>query len=137
MSRSRCRVDSCETSTRIAVLLDENVDDIAILVDGAIEILLFPTNANEHLVHMPGIPIPIIPATQSSCISRPEFRAPSPNGLIGDRHDPFGEKILNIAKAKGESAVQPHGVLDDGRRGTVALIQEIECFHHCSVRQPT
>ena len=66
----------------IAPLLDEYVDDVAVLVNGAIEMMLFSTNANEHLVHMPGIPIPTIPPTQSGCISRTEFRTPPPDRLV-------------------------------------------------------
>ena len=62
--------------------LDEYVDNIPVLVNGAIEIMLVPTNAHEDLVHMPGIPIPTIPPTQSGCISRTEFRTPPPDRLI-------------------------------------------------------
>jgi hypothetical protein len=47
----------------IAPVLDEYVDDIAVLVDGAIEIMLFATNADKHLVNMPGIAMPTISPT--------------------------------------------------------------------------
>jgi len=49
----------------IAPVLDEYVNDITVLVYGAVEIMLFATNANEHLVHMPGIPTLTISPTQS------------------------------------------------------------------------
>lgn len=66
-------------------------------------------------------------------ISRTKFRTPSPAGLVGDRHAPFGEKILNIAKTKGETMGQLHGLPGDDRRKTVVLIQGFRCFQPCSV----
>jgi hypothetical protein len=54
----------------IIPILNEFVDDIAVLVYSAIETALFPTNANEHFVQMPGIPLPTMPPAQSSCTSR-------------------------------------------------------------------
>jgi len=115
INRSRCRVDSFQTSIRmsgrialqlvshkpaesttppfhqitedpyrsigITPVFDKYVDHVTGLADGAIEIILLSTNSHEHLVHMSGVPIPTIPTTQSSCLSRIEFRAPAPDHL--------------------------------------------------------
>jgi len=62
--------------------LDEDIDDITVLVYGAIEIMLFTVNANEHLVHMPDITILTIPPTQSIRVAWPEFLAPPPDHLL-------------------------------------------------------
>ena len=63
-------------------LLDEYVDDVAVLVDRTIEIMLLPPNTNEQLVHMPGITVLTMPSTQASRISRAKFRTPSANRFV-------------------------------------------------------
>ena len=50
-------------SVGITPLLDEYADDVAVLVCGAIEIVLLPANANEHLIYIPGISVATIPPT--------------------------------------------------------------------------
>jgi hypothetical protein len=39
----------------VTSFLDEYVDDSPVLVNGAIKKMLFTTNANKNLVHMPGV----------------------------------------------------------------------------------
>ena len=63
----------------VAPLLEAYVDDITLPADGAIEIMQLSTNANEHLVHIPGIAIPTIAPTQSVRVARPAFLAPPPS----------------------------------------------------------
>ena len=93
------------TAALVSSVLDKYVDDITVLVYGAIEIMLFAANANEHLVHMPGISVPTVFPMQSSCISRTEFSTPSTGRLIGHRDAAFSEEILDIPKAERESVV--------------------------------
>ena len=69
-------------SLGITPLLDECVDDVAVLVYGAIEIVLLLANANEHLVYMPGISVATIPPTQAPCVCGPEFLTTPPDRLI-------------------------------------------------------
>ena len=41
--------------TPIAPWLDEDVDDVAVLIDGSPEIVLAPLNVHEEFVHVPGV----------------------------------------------------------------------------------
>ena len=119
----------------IALLLDKYIDDITVLINRAVEIMLFPPNADKYFVHMPRVPIATVPPTQSSRVAWPEFLTPPPDRLVRDRHAAFGEEILDVPKAKRESMVQPDSVLDDVRWETAAVAQGFRCFHPCSVTE--
>lgn len=69
-------------SLGITTLLNEYVDNIAVLINGAIEIVLFPANADEHLVYIPSITMLAIPPTQASCVSGSEFQAPPSDRFV-------------------------------------------------------
>jgi hypothetical protein len=47
---------------------------------------------------------------------------PAPDRLVGDIHATLGEDVLNVAIAQGKAKVEPHCVLDDGRRKLVTGI---------------
>jgi hypothetical protein len=102
--------------------LYEDVDDVAVLVHNAPQILLASLNGHEQLVQMPGVthPTPAVPKT--SRVRQAEPQAPLPNGFIGDRDVPSGEQVLYIAEADPEPVVEPDGVADDFGRESIAVI---------------
>src|SRR4029453_4913664 len=83
----------------IAPGLHEDVDHVAILVDGPPEILLPPLDRDEQFVQVPHIAhVPPV-APQRSRIRRPESPTSLPNRLVGDRDAALSQEILYIAEA--------------------------------------
>ena len=66
-------------------------------------------------------------ASETSGKFRAEFVDPESNGFVADRNITFGKKVLNVANAEIEPVVEPNGVLDDGRRESMTLV---DVFHH-------
>ncbi len=74
------------------------------------------------------MPLAVCPGSvrpQPLSIRWPEPRDPAPDRLVGNLDSPLGKQLLNIAKAEGEPAVQPNGVLDDGRRKVAVSIADL------------
>ncbi len=100
--------------------LHEDVDDVAVLVHGAPQILLATMNRYEQLVQMPGVTHPTAAAPKTSRVHRAEPLTPLPDGFIGDRDVPLGQQVLHISEAETESVVEPDGVADDFGRESIA-----------------
>jgi hypothetical protein len=106
-------------SRAISPLLHQNVQDNAMLVDRAPQIMQNTADANEHLVQVPriqGAPAPVQPSGEVAA----EFRAPEPNALVAHDDAAFGENQLDVAQAKAEHVIQPNRLADDLRRKEVA-----------------
>lgn len=63
----------------IAARLNQNIDDISILVNGAPEILTFVVDPHEQLINVPGVAQTTFASFQRSLIAGSELQAPSPN----------------------------------------------------------
>jgi len=77
-------------------------------------------NHRGHLVEMPARRWPRAPTAKFPSKQRPELRDPSPHRFIGDNRPALSEQILDVAKAEGETDVEPNGVLNDRGRELVA-----------------
>jgi hypothetical protein len=75
--------------TPIATRLHENVDDIAVLIDGPPEILPLTLDRHEELVQMPGVAQATLPAKELPSVLRSELSAPLPNRLVGNDDPTF------------------------------------------------
>src|SRR5215469_5404781 len=104
----------------IAARLHQNIDYVAILVDGAPEILQLAVDSKEDLVQMPVVAEPALSSLQLADIICAELLTPSPNRFIGYGDAPFRQKILDIPKAEAETMVGPDRVTDDLGRKPIA-----------------
>ena len=52
-----------------------------------------------------------------------ELQNPAPNALVVNIQSAFGEKVLDIAAAQSETAVQPNRMLDNLGRKAVAFVR--------------
>ena len=95
--------------------LDEDVEHVALLVDGAPEIVLLAVDANVHLVEVPFIAGSRSAAAQPGDVGVPEFVAPLPDGLVGDDNAALQHQLLDLAEAEREAVVQPDAMADDLR----------------------
>ena len=87
----------------ITARLNQDVDPVAVLIDGAPEILLLAVDSNEDFVQVPDIAAAALTPLQFSGIVRTEFPTPQSNRFIRDDDSAFGEKILDISEAQAET----------------------------------
>jgi hypothetical protein len=103
------------SGSAIATSLDQDIDHIAILIDGAPQILPPTGDLHEDLVKMPCVAEPRLPPASSGSVFRPELFTPAANGLIGHLDAALGQEILDVSETQRESVVEPHCVADDLR----------------------
>ena len=94
-------------SASITSRLHQNVDYVAILVDGTPEILQFAVDSKEDLVQMPVVAEPALAPLQLADIICAELLTPPPNRFIGYENAPFRQKILDVSEAEAETMVSP------------------------------
>ena len=109
-------------SPGIPSILHKYIDDIAILVNVAPQILPFSPDPEKDLVDIERISESSVFASQSSRELWSELDAPEADRLEADRDTPFGQQVFNISVAHIESVIQPEGVADDAGWETVALV---------------
>ena len=117
----------------IAARLDENIDHVTILVNGAPEKLSFASDRDEHLVQVPRIAEATLPTLQRSSVFRAELEAPKPDRLVGNRDAALGEKVFYIPKAETEAVVEPNGMTDDFCWKSVSTVARRVAFHRPSL----
>src|ERR1700732_3807061 len=106
----------------VSTALDQDLEDLALVVDGTPQIHVLARDPDDHFVEMPAITRSRTAPPQSSSDRRSEFEHPTANALVGDVEPTLGKQFLNIAIAQGEAQVEPDRVLNHGRRETVPAI---------------
>jgi hypothetical protein len=104
---------SCVT---IPAGLQQDVDDLAVLVDGPPEILTLTANGHEEFVQMPRVAHGPGPPPEPPRVLEAEGFAPVPDGFVRDGDGALGEEVFDVAEAEGEPVVEPDGVADNGAR---------------------
>ena len=103
--------------TPVSTRLDENVDQVAVLIHRAPEILALTIDRHEDFVQEPRIAESTLPALQAPRVVRAELPAPLPNRFVRDDDASFRQQIFDIPEAQAVPVVEPHGVADDvGRK---------------------
>ena len=106
----------------ITPALEKNVNDIAILVNGAPQLMLFTSDLDEDLIDNECVSIARVLAAQALGNLRPKRDAPEADRFTADGNTPFGEEVFDISVAQTESMVQPIGVTDDLGRKPVSVV---------------
>ena len=93
------------SSTAIAEWLEQEVDHITVLVDGAPEVVLLTPDVHEDFVQVPRMAQPALATLERTSGLGTEFLTPTSDGLLGD-HDPaLGQEILDVSEAQAEAVV--------------------------------
>jgi hypothetical protein len=103
--------------------LDEDIEDMAVLVDGAPEIVTGAVDRQEYCIEMPRVARPGTPAAQLVGISLPKRPAPRAHRVVRPQHAALGHELFDIAIAQAKAEVQPDTVADDLGREPMALIR--------------
>ena len=85
--------------------LDEDVDDVAILIDGTPEILPLALDRDEDLVQVPRVAETALSTLQAPSVLGTELDAPKSDRFIGNCDATLSEQIFHVSKAYAESVV--------------------------------
>ena len=106
----------------VTPVLQKNIDDIAMLVDRAPQVMLFTSDLDEDFIDKECVSIARVLAAQSLGNLSPKLDAPEADQFTADGNTPFGEEVFYISVAQTESMVQPNGVTDYLGRKPVSLV---------------
>jgi hypothetical protein len=70
----------------MAAALDQDIEDIPVLGNGAPEIMMLPMNREKDFIEMPRVAGPRAPAPELIGVRLPELPAPRADGFIGHDH---------------------------------------------------
>jgi len=107
---------------RVSAALDQDIEDVAVLIDGPPALVPHPVAAAEDLVEVPRVARLRVPASQRVGVLLAERAAPLAHGLVGADHPTLGEQFLHVALTQGEAAVPPDRVADNRGREAMALV---------------
>ena len=106
----------------VAADLDDFVEHISVLIDGAREIALFAIDRDDDFVEMPDIAPARFLSFQPASIVQTKFHRPAPNGFVRDGDPPLEQQFFDQPQAERKSKIQPNGMGDDLRRKAVAFV---------------
>lgn len=78
----------------------------------------------EHLVQVPTIIRSWSEASEPPRIAVPELEDPTTHSLVRGVEAPFGQQILDVSEAQRETAIEPHGMLNNMGRKSVAAVED-------------
>ena len=90
----------------VATALDENIQDIAILVDGPPQVVAFAMDGQKDLVPVPLITGSGAPPTEPIGIGLPKFPAPIPHRFIGQDYTALGHQLFDVPVAEAKAKVR-------------------------------
>ncbi len=121
--------------TLVPAVLDQDVEDMAILVDGAPEVMALPIDLEENLVEMPLISWSSTTAAELIRVRLAEFATPLPHRFVG-HDDPTGEEeLFDLSETEREAMVEPYRMCDDlgGKAKTFVRRCSSVCCHAASI----
>src|ERR1700722_4230131 len=134
--RRGCRLQElCHEPLRRAAVspaLDEDVEDKAILIDGAPEPMLLARDRDEDFVQMPFVAASGSPLADLISERLAELLSPLAHGLIGNTNPAGRQYLLDHAQAQGKPEVEPNRITDDFRRKAMAAIEGFTSARHGS-----
>ena len=91
--------------TPIAARLEQDVDHVAVLVNGTPGILPLPLDGHEEFVEVPRIAQATLSPLEGTGVRGAELQTPQSDGLVGDDDPPLCQEIFDISKAQAEAVV--------------------------------
>jgi hypothetical protein len=116
----------------VSAALDQDVEDKAILIDGAPKPILLARDRDDDLVHVPFV------AASRRTLADPigerfaELHPPLTHGLVGHANPTGRQHLLDHAQAQGKPEVEPNRITDDFRRKAMAAIEGLTSARHGS-----
>ena len=102
-------------------LLDQDIENFALVIDGALEPHFSTADPDEHFVQMPAARRWVPATAEVRRDQRTELDYPATDRLATDFDAALGEQFLDIPDAEREPEIQPYGLADHIRREPVAF----------------
>ena len=99
----------------IPLRLHEEIQNLALIVDGTPQPMAPTVNNEDHFIEMPIVAGRWSHMAQVASDRGTKFEEPAPYALVGNIEAPLGKQILHISKAQSEPGVEPNGVANDVR----------------------
>src|SRR6267154_54128 len=84
----------------VAAALNQHVENLALVIDGAPQVHPLARDANDHLVEVPAIARTWAGPSKPAGKSRPELQHPAPHRFIGSLEASLGQWLLDVAVAQ-------------------------------------
>ena len=120
----------------ISPRLNQNVDDIAVLIDRSPQVLLLTLNLHEHFIQIPEVAEPACFLLQPTSVLAAKLPAPLADRFKGDDDASLGQQIFDIPEAEAEAILEPYGVADDHRRESVTAVARCRLTHETTLPCP-
>jgi len=93
----------------VAALLNENVQDLPLVINGPPHKLAAAVDTNDHLIEVPDGARARLGSPDIGCNGPAELLGPAADRLIRSFDAPLGQELLDIPQAEGEPARPPAG----------------------------
>src|SRR4029077_10250952 len=80
----------------VSTTLDQDLEDLAFVIDGTPQIHVLARDPDDHFVEMPAIARSLTAPSQTRSDSRSEFEHPTANALVGEVEATLGKQLLDI-----------------------------------------
>ena len=81
----------------VSTTLDQDLEDLALMVDGTPQIHELAGDPDDHFVEMPAIARSRTAPSQAPSDRRSEFEPPTANAFVGEIEATLGKQLLHIA----------------------------------------
>ncbi len=106
----------------ISPRLNQNVDDIAVLIDRSPQVPLLSLDLHEHFVQIPEVAETTGFLLKPTSVLAAKLPAPLADRFVGDDDASLSQQIFDIPETEAEPMVEPNGIADDQRRESVTTI---------------
>src|ERR1700730_12646583 len=83
----------------VSTTLDQDLEDLAFVVDGTPQVHVLARDPDNHFVEMPAIARPRTAPSRAPSDRRSEFEHPTANALVGEVEATLGKQLIDIAIA--------------------------------------
>jgi hypothetical protein len=108
----------------VASALNQHIEDLTLMIDGAPQVHPPAGDPDHHLVEMPSLARSGTAPPQVSCNHGTEFHHPAPHCFVRYIERALGQELLDVAVAQRKAQIQPDRVLDNRRREAVSAIRD-------------
>src|SRR5580698_8220604 len=114
----------------VSSTLDQDVENDAVLIDGAPEPVWLAGDRDDDLIHMPFVAASrrALADLIGECLA--ELLPPLAHGLVGHANPARRQHFFDHAKAQGKPEIEPNRMADDLRRKAMALVERVAGCRH-------
>jgi hypothetical protein len=117
-------------AARVSLVLNQNIENEAILINGAPKPVLLAGDRDDNLIHMPFVAARRSPLAELIGEGFAELLSPSAHGLVGHANPTRRKYLLDHTEAERKSEVEPHRMAYHLARKAMTVVQGITSSWH-------